>query len=55
MDHNAFFSSPAPKALFKKYVAAIIGRQNTITGRAYSEDPTIMSEPWEGALGVDNT
>ncbi|KAL4437982.1 hypothetical protein ABPG77_004203 [Micractinium sp. CCAP 211/92] len=43
LDHNAFFSSPAPKALFKKYIAAIVGRKSTITGRAYSEDPTIMA------------
>lgn len=49
LDHNAFFSSPAPKALFKKYIAAIVGRKNTITGRAYSEDPTVM---WEAAAGA---
>ncbi len=50
LDHNAFFSSPAPKALFKKYIAAIVGRKNTITGRAYSQDPTIMWEAPAGAL-----
>ncbi|KAL4425642.1 hypothetical protein ABPG75_009658 [Micractinium tetrahymenae] len=43
MDHNGFFSAPAPKSLFKKYIAAIVGRKNTITGRTYSEDPTIMA------------
>jgi mannan endo-1,4-beta-mannosidase len=42
VDHNAFFSKPATKALFQQYVSAIITRTNTITGRANRDDPTIM-------------
>jgi len=42
VDHNAFFSNPATKKLFKQYVHTVVTRQNTITGRAYSADPTIM-------------
>ncbi len=41
VDHNAFFSKPATKALFQQYVSAIT-RTNTITGRANRDDPTIM-------------
>ncbi|PRW59651.1 nitrilase 2 isoform A [Chlorella sorokiniana] len=41
--HNDFFSKEAPKALFKDFVRTIVTRTNTITGRRYSEDPTIMA------------
>lgn len=49
VDHNAFFSAAAPKALFKDYMRAIITRTNTITGRALRDDPTIM---WVSAGGA---
>lgn len=40
--HNDFFTSPATKVLFRDYVAAIVGRVNTITGRPNRDDPAIM-------------
>lgn len=40
--HNDFFTAPAPKALFKDYVKAIVTRTNTIIGLKYSDDATIM-------------
>jgi hypothetical protein len=42
VQHNAFFSNPATKSLFKQYISAIVTRKNTITGRANRDDPTIM-------------
>jgi mannan endo-1,4-beta-mannosidase len=40
--HNDFFTNPATKSLFKDYIRVIVTRTNTITGRTYSNDPTIM-------------
>ena len=45
--HNEFFTAAAPKALFKYYAWAVVGRTSTITGRTYKDDPTIMA--WVGA------
>jgi mannan endo-1,4-beta-mannosidase len=38
-----FYASPKAIALYEEYVAALIGRTNTITGKAYRADPAIMS------------
>ncbi len=38
-----FYASPKAIALYEDYVAALVGRTNTITGKAYRADPTIMS------------
>ncbi len=38
-----FYAMPAAVALYWDYVAAMIGRTNSITGRAYRDDPAIMS------------
>jgi len=57
-----FFSKPEAIALYRDYVAALIGRINTVTQVAYRDDPTIMSwqlanEPRPGAslaVGLPN-
>jgi len=51
-----FYSNADAQALFRKYVAQIVGRRNTITGEEYADDPTIMSwqlanEPRPGDRG----
>jgi mannan endo-1,4-beta-mannosidase len=38
-----FYASAKANALYRAYVAALIGRRNDITGIAYRDDPTIMS------------
>ena len=38
-----FYRSPEAIALYHDYVRALVGRTNTVTGRAYAEDPTIMA------------
>ena len=38
-----FYANPEAVALFHKYVKSIVTRRNTITGKLYSEDPTIMA------------
>jgi len=44
MDSSAsFYSNPKAVELHRNYVRLLIGRRNTINGRVYSEDPTIMS------------
>lgn len=43
-DFNAdFYRSAEAVALYHDYVRAVAGRVNTVTGRAYAEDPTIMA------------
>lgn len=43
-DFNAaFYQSKAAIALYHHYVRALVGRTNSVTGRAYADDPTIMS------------
>jgi mannan endo-1,4-beta-mannosidase len=49
-----FYESAAANALYRDYVRALVTRDNTVTGRAYREDPTIMAwqlanEPRPGA------
>ncbi len=38
-----FYSNPKANALYRDYVRTIIRRKNTVNGRRYSEDPTIMA------------
>jgi mannan endo-1,4-beta-mannosidase len=38
-----FYASPKAIALYHDYVAAIVGRTNSVTGKAYRDDPAIMS------------
>ncbi|MFT3828810.1 MAG: polysaccharide deacetylase family protein [Opitutaceae bacterium] len=42
---SRFYTNEAANALYRRSVATLIGRRNTITGRTYREDPTIMA--WE--------
>jgi len=38
-----FYASPKAIALYEEYVAAIVGRTNSVTGKPYRDDATIMS------------
>ena len=38
-----FYATPSAQDIFERYVLAIVTRRNTVTGRAYHDDPTIMS------------
>lgn len=57
-----FYGDARANALFQRYLAALIGRANTVTGTAYRDDPTIMAwqlanEPRPGgseAFGLAN-
>lgn len=40
-----FFTSPYAKDLYKSWMATVLNRKNTITGRYYKDDPTFFS--WE--------
>jgi mannan endo-1,4-beta-mannosidase len=43
-DYSAqFYASGKANALYRAYVASLIGRRNTVTGKAYRDDPTIMA------------
>jgi mannan endo-1,4-beta-mannosidase len=43
-DFNAaFYRSPTAMRLYHDYVRALVSRTNTVTGRSYRDDPTIMS------------
>lgn len=42
-DPAAFFTDPEIKGLFKDYLKTVLTRTNSINGRKYSEDPTIMA------------
>jgi mannan endo-1,4-beta-mannosidase len=43
--HHEFFTAPEPKQAYKNWVAHLVMRTNTITGRPYRDDPSIFS--WE--------
>jgi mannan endo-1,4-beta-mannosidase len=44
MDFSAqFYSTPQAIRLYDEYVKQIVARKNTVNGRVFSEDPTIMS------------
>ncbi|HTP12109.1 MAG TPA: cellulase family glycosylhydrolase [Bacteroidota bacterium] len=57
MDFSAsFYSNPNAIELYRNYIRILIGRRNTINGRLYRDDPTIMAwqlanEPRPGRLG----
>lgn len=38
-----FYTDPAIKKQYKDYVATVLGRVNTVNGRTYAEDPTVMA------------
>jgi mannan endo-1,4-beta-mannosidase len=38
-----FYTSPKAIALYEAYVAALVGRSNSITGKRYRDDPAIMA------------
>ncbi|HZL44174.1 MAG TPA: mannanase [Verrucomicrobiae bacterium] len=40
-----FYTIPAAVALYREYVQRLIARRNTVNGRIYRDDPTIMT--WE--------
>ncbi|MBI2898316.1 MAG: hypothetical protein HYY06_32500 [Deltaproteobacteria bacterium] len=42
---DTFYSDPRAIALYREHVRRVVGRVSTITGRAYRDDPTIVS--WE--------
>jgi mannan endo-1,4-beta-mannosidase len=42
---DAFWSEPRALAAQRAMIAAIVGRTNTLTGRAYADDPTVFA--WE--------
>ena len=53
-----FYSDEKANALFRNFVRTIVTRRNTVNGRVYAEDPTIMSwqlanEPRPGTSGPD--
>ena len=41
--HSLFFNDTDSRKMYKNYVKAIITRENSINGRKYFEDPTLMS------------
>ncbi len=41
--HSLFFNDTDSRKLYKNYIKAIVTRENSINGRKYSEDPTLMS------------
>jgi len=57
-----FYGDQKANALFRRYLTSLVGRQNTVTGKAYRDDPTIMAwqlanEPRPGgteAFGAKN-
>ncbi|WP_297512625.1 mannanase [uncultured Caulobacter sp.] len=38
-----FYADDKANALFRRYLVSLVGRVNTVTGRAYRADPTIMA------------
>jgi len=57
MDFSAsFYASKKADSLYREYIKTIITRKNSVNGRTYSDDPTIMAwqlanEPRPGAKG----
>ena len=41
--HSLFFNDTDARKIYKDYVKAIVTRVNSVNGRKYSEDPTLMS------------
>jgi mannan endo-1,4-beta-mannosidase len=44
-EHDDFYSDPGTRALYKDYVSYVLNRRNTLTGRAYKDEPAILM--WE--------
>ncbi|HLP01933.1 MAG TPA: polysaccharide deacetylase family protein [Opitutaceae bacterium] len=42
---SRFYTNDTANAFYRRYIAMLIERRNTITGRSYREEPTIMA--WE--------
>lgn len=43
-DYSArFYGDAKANALFRRYLLSLVGRVNTVTGKAYRDDPTIMA------------
>lgn len=43
-DYSArFYSDEKANVLFRRYLTGLVGRQNSVTGKAYRDDPTIMA------------
>jgi mannan endo-1,4-beta-mannosidase len=40
---SQFYGSPPAVAMYHDYLRAVVTRTNSVTGRAYAEDPTIMA------------
>lgn len=57
MDFNgSFYANEPANKIFREYIRTIVTRTNTVNGRLYSEDPTIMAwqlanEPRPGTVG----
>ncbi len=45
LEKDNFYTNAACKQLYKNYIKYFLNRKNTITGRAYKDDPTILM--WE--------
>lgn len=39
----AFYSNPKAQALLRDYIKAVVTRTNSVTGKRYADDPTIMA------------
>jgi mannan endo-1,4-beta-mannosidase len=56
--HSTFFANEKAMAMFRDYIALILNRKNTLTGRRYRDEPAIMAwqlanEPRPGARQED--
>lgn len=40
---SRFYTDEAANALYRRYIAMLVARRNTVTGRLYRDDPTIMT------------
>jgi len=40
---SQFYTNPQAQAMYRATVAAVINRRNTINGRLYKDDPTVMA------------
>lgn len=45
VDHNQFYIDETIRGWFKEFIALIVNRVNTVNGRVYRDDPTILA--WE--------
>ena len=43
--HHEFFTAPELKQAYRDWIKHVIGRKNSVNGRAYREDPTVFA--WE--------